>query len=75
MKIPIWDFGQIPKGSKWKFQNRAKSTILGHFFEIFEIFIGGKGTPYHVSPTQQAKQICHSEFVSFLLSLGDNEFN
>jgi hypothetical protein len=75
MKIPNWDFGQIPKGLEWRCKNREKSTIPRHFWGIFEIFGGGKGTPDHKSgkiylvnilPPQQSRQLCLEEvFPSF----------
>jgi hypothetical protein len=75
MKIPSWDFGQIPKGLEWRHKNREKTTIPGHFLGIFEIFGGGKGTPrsqiwkiylLNILPPQQSKQLCLEEvFPSF----------
>jgi hypothetical protein len=49
MKKPSGAFGQIPKGLEWRCKNRPKSTILGDFLVIFEIFNGGKGTQDHKS--------------------------
>jgi hypothetical protein len=45
MKILCEGIGQILRSLEWRCQNRAKSTILGHFLEIFGIFRGGKGSP------------------------------
>jgi hypothetical protein len=84
MKIPSWDSGKIQKGFEWRCQNRAKSTILGHFLGIFEIFRGGKGTPDHktrkiylldILPPHQSKQFFLGEFFPDQLSLGDSNFS
>jgi hypothetical protein len=29
--------GQIPKDLEWRLKNRQKSTIMGHFWGIFDI--------------------------------------
>jgi hypothetical protein len=36
--------GQISKDLEWRLKNRPKSTIMGHFWGIFNISRGEKGT-------------------------------
>jgi hypothetical protein len=45
MKILCEGIGWIPRSLEWRCQNREKSTILDHFWGIFGIFKGGKGSP------------------------------
>jgi hypothetical protein len=52
-------FSQIPWGLDWRRRNKPKSTILGDFWGIYEIFKGGKGTPDH-----QSKKIPSQHFTS-----------
>jgi hypothetical protein len=46
MEIPNEVIDNIPKRLEWRCQNKEKSTIMGHFWGIFRIFRGVKGTPY-----------------------------
>jgi hypothetical protein len=78
MKIPSWVSVKIQKGLEWRCQNREKSTILCHFLGIFEIFRGGKETPYHQSrkkkvnilPTHQSRKFCIEEVFSNFAPFG-----